>query len=73
MVGAWMPAQPQYDTTHFTWAEAKEMHERGHEMSNHTWSHPDMTTLTPEQLEQEIRKNGHLFQKMIVILFFSYM
>lgn len=57
MVGAWMPAQPQYDTTHFTWAEAKEMHERGHEMSNHTWSHPDMTTLTPEQLEQEIRKN----------------
>lgn len=57
MVGAWMPAQPQYDTTHFTWAEAKELHQRGHEMSNHTWSHPDMTTLTPEQLEQEIRKN----------------
>jgi peptidoglycan/xylan/chitin deacetylase (PgdA/CDA1 family) len=28
MCGAWMPADPQADTTHFTWAEAKEMSDK---------------------------------------------
>lgn len=57
MVGAWMPEVAEADTTHFTWAEAKEMSDRGHEMSNHTWSHPYMTMLSDEDLHNEIKKN----------------
>lgn len=57
MVGSWMPTDPQADTTHFTWAEAKEMSDRGHEMSNHTWSHPYLTMLSDEELLNEIKKN----------------
>ena len=57
MCGGWMPAEPQYDTTHFTWAESKEMSDKGHEMSNHSWSHPNMTTLSEDELKEQIRKN----------------
>ena len=57
MVGAWMPAEAHLDTTHLTWAEAKEMSDRGHEMSNHSWSHPYLTMLSDEELEEEIKKN----------------
>lgn len=57
MCGGWMPAEPQYDTTHFTWAEAKEMSDKGHEMSNHSWSHPNMTTLSEDELKEQIKKN----------------
>ena len=57
MCGAWMPADPQADTTHFTWAEAKEMSDNGHEMSNHTWSHPYLTMLTEDEVIEQIRKN----------------
>ena len=57
MVGAWMPEVAEADTTHFTWAEAKEMSDNGHEMSNHTWSHPYMTMLSDEDLYNEIKKN----------------
>jgi peptidoglycan/xylan/chitin deacetylase (PgdA/CDA1 family) len=57
MCGGWMPAEPQYDTTHFTWAEAKEMSDKGHEMSNHSWSHPNMTTLSEDELKEQIRRN----------------
>ena len=57
MCGGWMPAEPQYDTTHFTWTEAKEMSDKGHEMSNHSWSHPNMTELSEDELKEQIRKN----------------
>jgi peptidoglycan/xylan/chitin deacetylase (PgdA/CDA1 family) len=57
MCGGWMSAEPQYDTTHFTWAEAKEMSDKGHEMSNHSWSHPNMTTLSEDELKEQIRRN----------------
>ena len=53
----WMPADPQADTTHFTWAEAKEMSDNGHEMSNHSWSHPYLTMISEEELIEQIRKN----------------
>ena len=65
MCGAWMPAEPQYDTTHFTWAEAKEMSDKGHEMSNHSWSHQFMTTLSDEALAEEINKNDEAILKNI--------
>lgn len=57
MCGGWMPADPQADTTHFTWAEAKEMSDNGHEMSNHSWSHPYLTMISEDELIEQIRKN----------------
>ncbi len=65
MCGDWMPADPQTDTTHFTWAEAKEMSDNGHEMSNHSWSHQYMTRLSEEELVEEIRKNDEAILKNI--------
>lgn len=37
-----------------TWQQVAELSERGHEMSNHSWNHPDLTKLTPEQLAWEV-------------------
>lgn len=54
---AWIHDDPQIDTTHITWDEAREMHANGHEMSNHSWSHPNLTTLSDEEALQEIVRN----------------
>ena len=34
----------------------KKIHDRGHEIGNHTFNHPDITNLTNAQLEEEILK-----------------
>lgn len=31
-------------------------HDEGHELANHSWNHPDFTTLTPKELEQQISR-----------------
>lgn len=60
---AWIHDDPQLDTTHLTWTEVREMHERGHEMSNHSWSHPNLTELTPEEAWNEIKRNDIAIEK----------
>ena len=67
LVGAWMPENPKADTTHVTWAEAKEMADRGHEMSNHTWSHPYLTMLSKEERQKEITMNDEAITERIGI------
>lgn len=62
---AWIHEDPQLDTTHITWAEAKEMSERGHEMSNHSWSHPNLTQLSKEEVLKEIRLNDEAIAEKI--------
>jgi peptidoglycan/xylan/chitin deacetylase (PgdA/CDA1 family) len=37
-------------------ALAKEAHRRGHTLSNHTWTHPQITKIPVAQLEEELRK-----------------
>ena len=37
-----------------TGAELRELHDMGFEIGNHTWSHPDMRTLSAEEAETEI-------------------
>ena len=37
-------------------AEIKRAQSLGHEIANHTWSHPDMTTLSEAQMIEEINK-----------------
>lgn len=39
-----------------TWTELKEMSAQGHEIANHTWSHPNLTKLTPEEVDAQISK-----------------
>ena len=36
-------------------ATLRRMHHDGHEIGNHSWNHPDLTTLTPEQAEEQIQ------------------
>lgn len=60
---AWIHDDPQLDTTHITWSEVKDMHARGHEMSNHSWSHPNLTELTPEEAWNEIKRNDIAIEK----------
>jgi polysaccharide deacetylase family sporulation protein PdaB len=38
--------------------DVKEMAARGHEVQNHSATHPDMTTLSPEQIREEIEITG---------------
>lgn len=40
-----------------TWPQLKEMSERGHEISNHSWSHPKLVKMTPEEARRNIVMN----------------
>lgn len=40
-----------------TWSQLKEMSERGHEISNHSWSHPKLVLMTPEEARRNIEMN----------------
>lgn len=39
-----------------SWPELKKMAEQGHEIANHTWSHPSLAKLPPAEMEAEISK-----------------
>lgn len=52
-----------------TWAEAhpdltEEIHRRGHEIGNHTATHRDMTTLTPEERREELDSTADVIEKI---------
>ncbi|WP_409305900.1 glycosyltransferase [Peribacillus sp. SCS-155] len=42
----------------------KRMHKEGHEIGNHTFTHPDVTSITPLQMKMELNANQRLFQEM---------
>lgn len=44
------------DYPYMTWEQVAELSKHGHEISNHSWSHPDLTKLSPEQVRLEIEK-----------------
>jgi peptidoglycan/xylan/chitin deacetylase (PgdA/CDA1 family) len=35
---------------------AKEIHSRGHEIGNHSWSHPDLTLLDTDRIRSEVSR-----------------
>ena len=39
-----------------TWAQLKDMANKGHEISNHSWSHKKMSRLPLERIKEEIEK-----------------
>lgn len=45
-----------------TWEQVADMSRRGHEMSNHSWNHHDLTQLSEEQLRWEIAHNDSVIE-----------
>jgi peptidoglycan/xylan/chitin deacetylase (PgdA/CDA1 family) len=39
-----------------SWPELKEMDAEGHEIASHTWSHPNLTKLSAEEVDAQFRK-----------------
>lgn len=48
------------DAYYATWPELKEMARAGHEISNHSWSHANLTDITPSEVRTEIAKNDSI-------------
>jgi len=42
----------------------KEIHDEGHEIGNHTWSHHDMCKLTDAQMSDELRKMDDIVMRI---------
>lgn len=55
--------QPDYNyAPRLTWEMCREMSDRGHEISNHSWSHPNLTNLSEEQIREEVLKNDEAIE-----------
>ncbi|OCA83373.1 transposase [Bacillus sp. FJAT-27225] len=42
----------------------KRMHDEGHEIGSHTFTHPDVTSISPFQMKMELNLNQRLFQQI---------
>lgn len=58
LVGFWVDKYPE---------DVKEIARRGHEAGNHSTTHPNMSTLSKEQIIEEINKTGDKIEKLISI------
>lgn len=43
------------DALRLTWDQCRAMAAAGHEISNHSWSHPNLTKLSEEQVREEVK------------------
>lgn len=48
-----------------TWPQMKEMSDKGHEISNHSWSHANLKHLNSDGVKMEIEKNDSIIGAMI--------
>ncbi|SFE00182.1 Peptidoglycan/xylan/chitin deacetylase, PgdA/CDA1 family [Paenibacillus catalpae] len=55
MIGEQIAAHPEV---------AKLVHEQGHEIGNHTYTHPNMTELPDEEIESELARTEELIKKI---------
>lgn len=55
MIGKEIEAHPEI---------AAEVHREGHEIANHTYTHPDLTKLTLEEAGEELQRAEHLVQEV---------
>ena len=56
LVGFWVDKYPDM---------VKKIHERGHEIGNHSTTHPHMTQLSDEQIAEELNQTGEKIEKLI--------
>lgn len=48
-----------------TWTELAEMAKQGHEIGSHTWSHPNLPKVPPEELDAEFTKANEEIKKRL--------
>jgi len=56
LVGFWVDKYPDM---------VKKIHERGHEIGNHSTTHPHMTQLSDAQIAEELNQTGEKIEKLI--------
>ncbi|EKU89621.1 polysaccharide deacetylase family protein [Bacteroides oleiciplenus] len=50
----------QQSKPRMTWAQMKEMSDKGHEISSHSWSHTNLKRLSLEEVKTEVEKNDSI-------------
>lgn len=55
--GARVPGEKEAMKNRMSWDDIREMDSRGHEMSNHGWSHKRLTRCSAEVVREEIERN----------------
>lgn len=55
----------QQSKPRMTWAQMKEMDARGHEISNHGWSHTNLKRISLDEVKIEVTKNDSIIEAMI--------
>ena len=55
IIGANM-GKDEPDYPWMNWSQVADMAKRGHEMSNHTWTHPSLPSLSAEQVANELKQ-----------------
>lgn len=48
-----------------SWSQLKEMSERGHEISNHSWSHGKLVLMSPEEARKNIEMNDSAIMRHV--------
>ena len=52
------------DYAWMTWQQVADLAQRGHEISNHSWHHPDLTQLSEDSLRWEIAYNDSVLESV---------
>ncbi|MBQ0056194.1 MAG: polysaccharide deacetylase family protein [Bacteroidales bacterium] len=47
-----------------TWTQVKELADRGHEISNHAWNHPDLTAIPLDSVRWEVAYNDSVIESV---------
>lgn len=55
--GSKVNGEKRVDRNYMDWKEIKELSDRGHEVSNHGWSHKKLTKLSEKDIRNEVEKN----------------
>lgn len=55
LTGQWIERHPH---------AARQIAEAGHELGNHSWSHPPFTSLTDEQIREQLRRTEEIAQRV---------
>ncbi|MFA4930920.1 MAG: polysaccharide deacetylase family protein [Patescibacteria group bacterium] len=57
--------QPDQDSNYMTWPQIKTLQLAGHEIGSHTVSHPNLTSLSLTQVDQEMQQSKQIIEEKI--------